>query len=201
MNVQHPINLRDCYFGGRTNALTLHKEFQKDEKGYYVDFTSLYPAVMKYKRFPIGHPQRVINKFKGITYEKCTGSCIYSNCKGEHLKFPYFGIIKAKFIPPSKLYHLVLPVRINGKLMFPLCYRCAQKENQKECKCCISDRAFIGTYCTPEVEVAINMGYIIEEIHEILHWPDTSVHDRSKPNSGLFTEYVNTFLKLKQTIK
>ena len=88
LNVQDPISLRDCYFGGRTNALTLHKEFHEDEKGYYVDFTSLYPAVMKYKRFPIGHPERIINKFKGITLEKCTGNCTYSRCKGEHLKLP-----------------------------------------------------------------------------------------------------------------
>ena len=82
--------------------------------------------------------------------------------------------------------------------MFLLCYKCAEKENQKECKCPISDRAFISTYCTPEVEVAINMGYIIEEIYEVLHWPDTSFHDKTIPNSCLFTKYVNTFLKLKQ---
>ena len=200
LNIHNPINLRDCYFGGRTNALTLHKEFEEeeDEKGQYLDFTSLYPAVMKYKRFPIGHPERIINKFRGIQTEKCQGNCIYRECKGEHLKLPYFGIIKARFIPPTNVYHPVLPVRINGKLMFPLCYNCAQKENEKECNCCPSERAFTYTYCTPEVEVAINMGYIIEEIYEVLHWPDSSVHDRSEPNSGLFTNYVNTFLKLKQ---
>ena len=27
LNIQEPINLRDCYFGGRTNALVLHKKF------------------------------------------------------------------------------------------------------------------------------------------------------------------------------
>ena len=27
LNIQDPINLRDCYFGGRTNALVLHKKF------------------------------------------------------------------------------------------------------------------------------------------------------------------------------
>ena len=36
------------------------------------------------------------------------------------------------------------------------------------------------------------------EVFEVLHWPDSSEHDKSIPNSGLFTEYVNTFLKLKQ---
>jgi len=29
LNIQDPISLRDCYFGGRTNALTLHKKFKK----------------------------------------------------------------------------------------------------------------------------------------------------------------------------
>ena len=60
------------------------------------------------------------------------------------------------------------------------------------------DRAFTGTYCTPEVEVALNMGYIMVEVFEVLHWPDSSEHDKSIPNSGLFTEYVNIFLKLKE---
>ena len=27
LNIQDPINLRECYFGGRTNALVLHKKF------------------------------------------------------------------------------------------------------------------------------------------------------------------------------
>ena len=79
LNIQDPISLRDCYFGGRTNALTLHKKFSGNEKGSYLDFTSLYPAVMKYKRFPIGHPIRIINKFKGIMTEQCSGNCIYNN--------------------------------------------------------------------------------------------------------------------------
>ena len=32
LNVQDDISLRDCYFGGSTNALTLHKEFHEDER-------------------------------------------------------------------------------------------------------------------------------------------------------------------------
>ena len=51
LQIQEPINLRDCYFGGRTNALVLHKEFEGKEKGYYVDFTSLYPDILKYRKF------------------------------------------------------------------------------------------------------------------------------------------------------
>ena len=64
--------------------MTLHKEFSNNEKGKYFDFTSLYPSVMKYKKYPIGHPVRIINKFKGITTEKCAGKCICDaskNCR------------------------------------------------------------------------------------------------------------------------
>ena len=77
LKIKDPINLRDCHFGGRTNALVLHKKFTNGEKGYYVDFTSLYPDILKYKRLPIGHPQRILNRFKGITSEKCEGDCMY----------------------------------------------------------------------------------------------------------------------------
>ena len=59
MNIQDPINVRDCYFGGRTNGLVLHNIFTEGEKGYYVNFTSLYPDILKYRRFPVGHPERI----------------------------------------------------------------------------------------------------------------------------------------------
>ena len=32
VNIQDPINLRDCYFGGRTNVLVLHKKFADGRK-------------------------------------------------------------------------------------------------------------------------------------------------------------------------
>ena len=64
MNIQDPINVRDYYFGGRTNGLVLHKIFAEGEKGYYVDFTSLYPDILKYRRFSVGHPERITDNFQ-----------------------------------------------------------------------------------------------------------------------------------------
>ena len=98
LKIKEPINLRDCYFGDRTNALVLHKKFTNGEKGHYVDFTSLYPDILKYQRFPVGHPERILNRFKGISTETCEGDCMYGNCTGEHFKLPYFGIMKATFM-------------------------------------------------------------------------------------------------------
>ena len=169
LSIQEGINLRDCYFGGRKNGLILHKVFESGEKGYYVDFTSLYPAVLKYKRYPIGHPIRIIDNFKSITHERCEGDCSYTNCRGVYLCLPYFGVMKVTFLPPTKLLHPVLPIKCNKKLKFPLCFNCAEKENKNKCTCTDKERSFTHTYCTPEIETAINMGYQIVKIHEVLH--------------------------------
>ena len=198
LSIQDGIKLRDCYFGGRTNGLILHKVFETGEKGYYVDFTSLYPAVLKYKRYPIGHPVRIIDNFKSITHVKCEGNCSYTNCRGIHLTLPYFGVMKATFLPPTKLLHPVLPIKCNKKLKFPLCFNCAEKENKKQCTCTDQERSFTHTYCTPEIETAINMGYQIFQIHEVLHWEETEMYDVKAKEGGLYTNYINTFLKLKQ---
>ena len=198
LNIQEGIKLRDCYFGGRTNALILHKVFENGEKGYYVDFTSLYPDVLKYKRYPTGHPTRIIDNFKPVSHKRCEGKCPYTHCKGIHLCLPYFGIMKATFLPPTKLLHPVLPIKCNNKLKFPLCFTCANKESKTQCTCTDRERSFTHTYCTPEIETAINMGYQIVEIHEVLHWNETEMYDVKEKKGGLFTNYINTFLKLKQ---
>lgn len=199
LNIQDPINVRDAFFGGRTNALVLHKKFNEGEQGHYVDYTSLYPDILKYQKFPTGHPKRIVQNFENPFWENCKGNCIYTNCSGQHLKLKYFGMIKATFLPPNNLLHPVLPVRCNGKLMFPLCFNCAvDGDIHRNCSCLDEERMFVGTYCTPEVEVAINMGYQILEWHEVLHWSEWVGFDSSKKSGGMFTDYINTFLKLKQ---
>ena len=199
LGLRDPINIRDAYYGGRTNAIVLHYIFKKGEKGYYIDFTSLYPYILKYYKFPIGHPTRICTNFDPTCIETCTGGCIYSNCKGFHVGLKYFGVIKATFLPPTDLLHPVLPVRCNGKLKFPLCLTCAENGDvDSDCNCTDSQRMFEGTYCSPEVEVALNMGYKVIQYHEVLHWDETTIYDANYQLGGLFTDYINTFLKIKQ---
>ncbi|MCG8622527.1 MAG: DNA polymerase [Proteobacteria bacterium] len=198
LNIQKPINIRDSFFGGRTNALVLYKKFTEEEKGYYVDFTSLYPDILKYRKFPVGHPERITENFQTCTIEACNGDCFYSPCYGEHVILPYFGIIKASILPPTDLIHPVLPIKCNGKLKFPLCYKCASTDQKEKCTCSDNQRMFTHTYCSPELEVAINMGYEVVQIHEVLHWSETEMYDSQKKEGGLFTRYINSFLKLKQ---
>jgi DNA polymerase type B, organellar and viral len=46
---------RSFYFGGRVNAIVLKDKCQPGFEMKYNDFTSLYPAVMKTERYPLGN--------------------------------------------------------------------------------------------------------------------------------------------------
>ena len=133
----------------------------------------MYPSVLKYETFPVGHPEIITKDFKPIDQ--------------------YFGIIKCKILPPRKLNHPVLPKRSGGKLKFPLCYRCAKNENHP-CKCSPEDRALLGTWCTPEVLKALDKGYKLLKIYEVYHWSKTAKY--GDVTNGLFSDYINTFLKV-----
>lgn len=178
LDIQERLNPRDSFFGGRTNAVKLHCKVENSEKIHYYDFTSLYPWTNKYCKYPIGHPTIITEKFGPLT--------------------EYFGIAKVKVLPPKGLYHPVLPYTSNGKLKFPLCRKCADDENQNNCNCSINDRCLIGTWCTPELEVAVAKGYEVIKIYEIYHFEETTQYDSENGDGGLFTDYVNMFLKLKQ---
>ena len=53
--IVEPLNPRDSFYGGRTNATKLLYNFKDNECGRYIDFCSLYPTVQYYKKYPIGH--------------------------------------------------------------------------------------------------------------------------------------------------
>lgn len=160
---------RDAFFGGRVNGFKLFRDAQPDETIEFIDICSLYPYVMKFRRYPISHPTIIRENFEDI-----------SN---------YFGLIKCKVLAPPNLYHAVLPIRVKSKLFFPLCKQCVT-DNCSECRHSEEERAFWGTFSTIEVEKAIEKGYRILKIHEIWHFENTS--------SDLFSEYVNYFLRIKQ---
>ena len=115
--IVEPLNPRDSFYGGRTNATKLLYEFKENECGRYVDFCSLYPTVQYYQKYPISHPTKIHNPEK--------------YCKS------WYGLIKCKVVPPRKLYHPVLPQRIKvdsyEKLVFTLCKTCAETRNQNKC--------------------------------------------------------------------
>ena len=63
VDIQDPLNPRDALYGGRTNATRLYCE-EGDMR--YVDVCSLYPYVLKYKAFPVGHPEVITSNFGNV---------------------------------------------------------------------------------------------------------------------------------------
>ena len=172
-----PLEPRDGLFGGRTNALQLYYEAQEGEDVHYVDFTSLYPSVMRQGgQFPVGHPEIILPT-------------------SGQLRFPitdhYYGLNKVKVLPPRHLYLPVLPSHINHKLIFTLCRTCAETTNQTtKCHHNTEERALVGVWTTPELKKAVQLGYKVLDVYELWHYPQTS--------STLFGQYVQTYLQLKQ---
>ena len=180
MELVQPLEPRDAFFGGRTGAVSLHTVAGEGEEIRYVDITSLYPWVNKNSTYPVGHPTIITQP---------TDQSLDS----------HFGIATVDILPPPGLYHPVLPIRAGGKLTFPLCRTCVEKEQEKtmltRTHCCPhsdDDRMLRGTWCTPELKKAIQKGYVIRRIHEVWHFPE---HQR---RTGLFANYVDTWLKVKQ---
>jgi hypothetical protein len=215
-NLEHdekhaPLSLRDAYFGGRTSALKHYHRFEIGKEGKYYDFTSLYPWALKYGEFPISHPEK--------RYQH--QPCYVEVCRGQwegvkycpphshrHYRLPFFGIAKVRVLPPRDILHPVLPLRCeSGKLVFPLCKTCAENNNQQDCHCSDRERSWIHTYCSGELEAALDQGYQILHYYETLHWPRTTQFKKKTLaltewdksfSDGLFAHYVNAFLQIKQ---
>lgn len=62
------------------------------------------------------------------------------------------------------LYFPVLPVRLNGKLLFRLCSKCASTMQQSQCDHHDDERSIVGTWVTEEIKLAIKKGYRILEV-------------------------------------
>ena len=63
-------------------------------------------------------------------------------------------------------------------------------ERSAQCPHSDDERALEGTWCSPELQVAIELGYRMDYIYKVWHFEETC--------EGLFENYVNTWLKIKQ---
>ena len=138
--VRHsPLHTRDALYGSRTVALRLHYKIAENEETIqYCDVMSLYPYICNYFKFPIGHP--VVH--------------VGDTCKDIPACLQMEGLIKCSILPPTDLYHPVLPLRCNNKLLFRLCRTCAFEQNMRGPCQHFSDaeRAIGGTWVLDEVE-------------------------------------------------
>ena len=162
--------------GGRTNAVKLHHEVETDERIGYIDICSLYPMTLKNDEFPVGIPEVIIDPDSTDVSQ-------------------FFGLVQARVRPPRKLYHPCLPMRANSKLLFPLCAKCARNLSKTPCNCLEEDRDLVGTWTTIDLEDAVKVGYRVLRIFEVYHFKERARYSREEEGSGLFTDYVNLFLK------
>ena len=208
-----PMNIRNSFYGERCEPIKLMHNFI-NQKGRYIDVVSLYPTVMYYDKYPVGHPVKIM--------------------KPKEYDYSWFGFIYCKVIPPKGLYQPVLPykqkTKQSHKLLFGLCRACmdyidlkcthykntkcspeCKISNCKDCKssrqhsklncnvcynirngeCFHSDeeRAITGVWCTNEFEKALKKGYKIKYIYEVQHFENTS--------TDLWKGYIRKFLKIK----
>lgn len=132
----------------------------------------MYPDRITNCFYPIGHPKIINNNF-------------------DYTLNSYFGFAKVIILPPNQLTLGVLPMTINQKLLFPLCYTCALENNQlNDCLHSMIERCLINTWTIIELKEAIKNNYKILYILEVFHY--------EKISQELFAPYMKTWLKLKQ---
>ncbi|XP_063965780.1 uncharacterized protein LOC129254369 [Lytechinus pictus] len=179
LQFRDPLNPRHAFYGGRTNAVKLSHRIQGNERIKYVDVCSLYPWVCKYGKYPLGHPDIITKDFEDIQR--------------------YFGLVKCKVYPPRQLFHPVLPYRNEeNKLLFPLCRTCANEKQTSKCTHSDEERALESTWVTEEVKKAIELGYKVVELFEVWHYPHFDQYNPRTQEGGLFRDYIDLFLKVKQ---
>ena len=173
-----PLKPRDAFYGGRCNAIRLYAEAREGEAIKYVDFTSLYPYVNKYCRYPIKHPTIYV---------------------GDEIPDVVEGLLKCKVLPPRDLYHPVLPYRTRNKLLFPLCRTCAEENAKGPCQHDDPEqRTLTGVWATIELEKAQSLGYRVLEKFEAWHYAETSQYCPETKSGGIWAEFINKWVQLKQ---
>ena len=165
--VTSPLCPGDALYGGRVNAVSLHKSVSGlVEKIRFFYICSLYPYVCSRRPYPIGHPKIITEGFSDDLSS-------------------YFGLIKCFVLPPQDCFVPVLPVKSNGRLVFPLCFTCAEKINQKSrCTHTDEERGWEGTFVTEELNVALKRGYKVLRVYEVWSWSKISQYSERTQSGG-----------------
>uniref|UniRef100_A0A1I8BG00 DNA-directed DNA polymerase n=1 Tax=Meloidogyne hapla TaxID=6305 RepID=A0A1I8BG00_MELHA len=179
-----PIDIRSCFFGGRTGPLKLFHAPGRGERISYFDVTSLYPYINVTTKYPIGHPKvHIINK--DVHWATSADN-----------KFE-LSILKVFVIPPKKIDVAVLPMKLDGdeRLLFTLCASCARKyptgDVLKNYSCTHTDlqRGWVATTTSLELNAALDEGYIVTKLFRVLEF--------TASDNKLFAPYIREFMAQK----
>ena len=135
---------------------------------------------VKYKHYPVGHPTCLIGpKLSGYNINDLEG------------------VVRCDVLPPNNLYIPLLPCKINEKLMFTLCRKCAELKQQTKCHHTAKQRTLTGSWISMELKKAVKLGYTIIQLFECWHYDTTTIYDKSTGSTGLFSQYMDAFIGLK----
>lgn len=81
------------------------------------------------------------------------------------------GLVFCKVLPPQNLTHAVLGTNCDGRFVFPLCMQCCKDKNTAQCNHTVEERAIEDTWCSVELQMALEKGYTILEQHEAWDFP------------------------------
>lgn len=162
----YPMDIRRAFYGGRTEPTKCRYIAKDGEVIRYRDFTSLYPTIQYGQCRGIADPEHTSRTFRYPIGHPET----YTQVAPDQV-LDYFGFADVDIVPPKDLYIPVLPARVDKKLMFH----------------CRPQR---GCWTTVELKKAVERGYVIERVHWVMHFSESS--------DTLFRNYVKTFLKVKQ---
>jgi len=177
------LQLRNALAGGRTSALRWYHlaDLKKGETIKMADVVSEYPNCNLRGKYPWGHPT------------------IYLEDDPHMPPVDQFnGVVKCTVLPPRDLFLPVLPYKINGKLMFPLCKTCVETESDELCRHDNpAERQLTSEWCSPELLLAVQKGYQIVKLHELYQYPGTLQYDPETGKDGLLSAYVRCFMAMK----
>lgn len=143
------------------------------------DFTSLYPSVCYNMYLPMGrfyhfnrNPSLIYNFENQLINSMLRFKQKYPNINealeklntSDPMELDLCGLFSAKCIvtPPNNLLRPLVPCKINNKLMFVLCRKCAEEQNKNKCTHTDEERSFIVDLNSPEIYPALYLGYKIK---------------------------------------
>ena len=211
-----PLQPREAFYGGRVDCCKTYYKASDNEVIKYFDFTSLYPYVNKYGLYPLGHHVRIgpedwQNNINILNIEGLIKCDVLPPRGLYHPVLPYRHGNKLLFPLCRACVELANDAYISTKVSasgnpfqehdsvkyFEKYYSTFEGQGYN---CSHSDkkRVLQGTWVSCELKKALEKGYKIQRVYEAWHFNEKTQYSRTKKKGGLFTSYVNTFLKLKQ---
>lgn len=129
------------------------------------DIVSLYPWVNFDTSYPIGLPKIIYPEHDQI---------IVNWSQPEQLQ--YRGLYRVRVIPPRALRIPILPLKVDERLLFCCCHRCAAQFRKMGTRCdhrCShtdEQRAYTGTYTHIELERSLEHGYRVDRFWRAWHY-------------------------------